>query len=53
MSEQKTLCQLKEENFIKKDLKEYKKMVRNGRYVCKSCGRVARKKKFLCNPVEL
>ncbi len=32
---------------------EYKKLVRNGRFVCKVCGRVAASDKNLCKPVEL
>ena len=53
MSKQKNLYQMKEEDFIKKEFKEYKKLTRNGRYVCRSCGQVARKKKNLCRMVEL
>jgi hypothetical protein len=53
MSKQKTLCELEEAGFIEKDLDAYKSLVRNGKYVCRSCGRVARKKKYLCKPVEL
>ena len=53
MSKQKTLCELEEDGFIEKDLKAYKKLVRNGKYVCRSCGRVARKQGSLCKPVEL
>jgi rubrerythrin len=32
---------------------EYKKLVRDGKYVCKVCGRVAAKKENLCKPVDL
>lgn len=53
MSKQKILYQMKEEDFIKKEFQEYKKLVRNGRYVCRSYGQVARKKKYLCKTVEL
>ena len=44
---------MKEEDFIEKGLKEYKKLVRNGRYVCRSRGQAARKKDNLCKTVEL
>jgi hypothetical protein len=53
MSKDKTLCELKEDGFIEKEFKAYKKLVRNGKYVCRSCGRVARKKGNLCKPVAL
>ena len=53
MSKDKTLCELKEDGFIEKEFKAYKKLVRNGKYVCRSCGRVARKKENLCKPVAL
>ena len=44
---------MKEEDFIEKEFKEYKKLARNGMYVCRSRGQAARKKKYLCKTVEL
>ena len=44
----KTLCKLQKNNFIKKNLEEYKALVRDGRYVCRKCGRVAGREKNLC-----
>ncbi|MHA2297584.1 MAG: hypothetical protein ACXAEU_04095 [Candidatus Hodarchaeales archaeon] len=32
---------------------EYKKLVKDGNFVCKICGRVAGKKGNLCDPVTL
>jgi len=32
---------------------EYKKLVRDGKFVCKVCGRVAASDKNLCKPVGL
>ena len=49
----KTLCELEHEGFLKSDFKAYRKLVRHGIYVCKNCGRVARRKKNLCDPKRL
>ena len=35
------------------NLDELWKMVREPRFACKSCGRVAKKKKWLCKPTRL
>ena len=49
----KSLCDLEKQGFVVTNFKAYKKLVRYGRYVCLDCGRVARKKKNLCNPKRL
>lgn len=49
----KTLCELEKQGFVVTNFKEYKKLVRYGKYVCLDCGRVARRKKNLCNPKRL
>ena len=49
----KSLCDLEKQGFVETNFKDYKKLVRYGRYVCADCGRVARKKKNLCNPKNL
>jgi len=49
----KTLCKLERSGYLVDNFKIYKKLVRYGKYVCKDCGRVARKKKNLCNPKRL
>ena len=49
----KTLCELKSDGFIEKDFKSYRKLVRQGKYVCRRCGRVARRKTNLCHPKRL
>ncbi len=49
----KSLCDLEKQGFVTTNFKDYKKLVRYGRYVCKDCGRVARKEKNLCNPKRL
>ena len=47
----KTLCELEE--LLKKDLEAYKQLVKDGKYICRKCGRVANKEKRLCKPAEL
>lgn len=53
MRTNKTLCDLESNGFIKSNFKEYKKLVRDGQYVCRGCGRVAKKKKNLCEAKKL
>ncbi len=53
MSDTKTLCELEKEGLMQADLEAYKELVRKGKYVCRRCGRVARKKKSLCRPEKL
>jgi hypothetical protein len=50
MTLNKSLCELEKAGFVVTNFKDYKKLVRYGSYVCKDCGRVARKKENLCNP---
>lgn len=38
---------------IKKKFDEYTEIVRDPRFVCMKCGRVASKKKWLCKPEAL
>ncbi len=35
------------------DLKKLKPLVRDAKFICKVCGRVANEKKYLCEPVSL
>ncbi len=35
------------------DVEELKRLVRRPKYVCRQCGRVARKKRLLCEPISL
>jgi len=50
---EKHLCFLHNIGFISEKFEEYKGLVRNGKYVCKSCGRVAASDKNLCRPEAL
>ena len=49
---EKMLCKWKKED-ISKELDTLSDIVRNPKFVCKKCGRVADKKKWLHKPVEL
>jgi hypothetical protein len=48
----KRLCKWKEEDITKK-FDEFIDIVKNSTFVCKKCGRVADKKKWLHKPAEL
>ena len=50
---EKHLCYLQSIGFLGENLTEYKKLVKNGRYVCKGCGRVAEHDYNLCLPEKL
>jgi hypothetical protein len=47
------LCFKQNVGFLKSNLEDYKKLVRNGKFVCKNCGRVAAKEESLCSPEKL
>jgi hypothetical protein len=47
------LCYLANLGYQTQGTKEYKALVRDGRFMCQVCGRVAAEKKNLCRPVEI
>ena len=49
----KTLCKLVKSDYVKDHFKEYQKLVADGEYVCRKCGRVAKNKRSLCSPARL
>jgi hypothetical protein len=49
----KEMCKLAKDEFHLKKSKQFAKLVREPKFVCKKCGRVANKKICLCKPVEL
>jgi hypothetical protein len=53
MALNKKLCDLDNEGYLVNNFKDYKKLVRYGQFICSSCGRVARRKKNLCDAERL
>jgi hypothetical protein len=47
------LCLLQNVGYLISNLEEYKKLVQDGKFVCKGCGRVAASEKNLCAPERL
>lgn len=47
------LCFLHNLGYLKKNLEEYKRLVKNPKFVCKSCGRTAENAVNLCEPEKL
>jgi len=47
------LCYLNNLGFQVSDPEQYKALVRNGKFLCKVCGRIAASEKNLCKPVKL
>jgi hypothetical protein len=45
------LCELAAEGRV--SLEQFKSMARDGKFICKSCGRVAAEELHLCDPVPL
>ena len=49
----KHLCFLDNIGYVKSSLEQYKELVKNPKYVCKNCGRVAANDQNLCKPDSL
>jgi hypothetical protein len=47
------LCYLVNMGHIKSNLEEYKKLVKDPKFVCKTCGRSGNSKELLCWPVKI
>ncbi len=47
------LCVAHNVGYLKSNLEEYKNLVRDGKFVCKQCGRAAAKAENLCEPDKL
>jgi hypothetical protein len=47
------LCYLQNVGFLLNNFDDYKALVKDGKYICKACGRVASSEKNLCVPEKL
>lgn len=47
------LCLLQNVGYLKTNLNDYKKLVKDGKFICRGCGRVAASEKNLCTPEKL
>ncbi len=52
-SHEQHLCLLQNVGYLNSNLEQYKKLVKEGKYVCQNCGRVAANEKNLCAPEKL
>jgi hypothetical protein len=50
---EKHLCYLNNLGLQLSDPQAYKKLVKNGKFLCRLCGRVAAQKNNLCKPMAL
>jgi hypothetical protein len=50
---EKHLCLLQNLGYLKTNLEDYKKLVKDGKFVCKGCGRVAVNEQDLCAPEKM
>ena len=49
----KKLCKLVKDDILDKDIKEYIKFVSDAKFVCRKCGRTAKKEENLCSAKKL
>ena len=50
---EKHLCYLENVGYVKTNLEEYKKLVKEAKFVCKQCGRAAAAEENICYPEKL
>lgn len=48
----KELCKLKKDEYVK-NIKKIIKIVKKPKFICEKCARVAKDKKYLCDPIPL
>ncbi|UCF07159.1 MAG: hypothetical protein JSV33_14795 [bacterium] len=49
----KSLCKIASKKQFKNNIDDYRKLVKQAKYICLKCGRVAKAKKNLCEPTKL
>lgn len=49
----KKMCKLVKDDYLEDNLKEYIKLVKDPKFVCKKCGRAAKKEEMLCSPKKM
>jgi len=47
------LCLLQNVGYLKTNLNDFKNLVKDGKFICRNCGRVAVSEKNLCHPDKL
>lgn len=47
------LCYLVNMGYLENSLEDYKKLVKEPKFVCKNCGRVADSEEYLCRPAKI
>lgn len=49
----KKVCKLVKKELPKEDIDSYLEYILPANYLCKKCGRTARKQEFLCKPIKI
>jgi hypothetical protein len=47
------LCYLVNMGYVESSLEDYKKLVKDPKFVCRNCGRVADSEEYLCRPSKI
>jgi hypothetical protein len=47
------LCYLQNIGYLEEFFEEYEDMVKDARFICKTCGRVAEKESYICKPKRM
>jgi len=47
------LCYLVNMGYLESSLEDYKKLVKDAKFVCKNCGRTADSEEYVCQPAKI